>query len=365
MAELVPPTHPVMQRPFPWEKSYPPGVSWDAPIADGTLVGLLARSVEQFGALPALSYFGWRVTYREFGNLVDRAAVGLAKLGVGREKPLALFLPNTPWHPILFFGALKLGARLVHISPLDAERDIVHKLKDTGARIIATTDAGAMRGAGQKLAAGLGAAGLVDHIIVGEDEFWHAGPRAARVFELARLISGVGLLDAEPLQRHEFPVVVPEDVALMQFTGGTTGLPKAALLTHRNLHSAVEIYHAWAEPQGMAKQGEGRVLLVLPLFHIFALSAIMLTTIQNGAELVLHPRFDAAAVVDDIEKRKITFFPGVPTMWIAIRAFPRNREARSLLPRPSGVRRRTLPGRSGAEDQRVDQVAARRRLGND
>ena len=97
---------------------------------------------------------------------------------------------------------------------------------------------------------------------------------------------------------------------------------KAALLTHGNLYSAVEIYHAWGEPQGNSTPGEGKALLVLPLFHIYALSAVMLPAFRTGSELVLHPRFDPDAVITDIEQRKITLFPGVPTMWIAIANAP-------------------------------------------
>ena len=311
-----------MARPFPWEKNYPTGVVWDAPLAVGTLNDLFAVACQRFADLPALSYGPITASYSELASLVDSAAAGLKALGVGPDKPLALFLPNTAWHPVLFFATLKLGGRLVHISPLDAEREIVHKLKDTGARILATTDIGAMAGVGQKLAAGLGAAGLIDHVIIGEDAFWRQGPKAPRVAIGDRVVSGASLLDAQPLPNSAYPKVSPDDVALLQFTGGTTGLSKAALLTHGNLFAAVEIYRAWGEPQGSVTYGEGKVLCVLPLFHIYALSAVMLTTVQMGAELVLHPRFDPDAVITDIEQRKINFFPGVPTMWIAIANTP-------------------------------------------
>ena len=198
----------------------------------------------------------------------------------------------------------------------------MHKLKDTGARILATTDVGAMAGAGQKLAAGLGAAGLIDTVIVGEDAFWRQGPHAPRTPAGERIVSGASLLDAEPLPASALPKVVASDVALMQYTGGTTGLSKAALLTHGNLFATTEIYRVWGEPQGMVTYGQGKVLCVLPLFHIYALSAVMLSTFQSGAELILHPRFDPDAVITDIEQRRVTFFPGVPTMWIAIANAP-------------------------------------------
>ena len=307
-----------LARPFPWEKSYPPGVDWGAPLRVGTLNELFDEACARFADLPALSYGPVTASYAELASLVDSAAAGLRALGVGPDKPLALFLPNTAWHPVLFFAALKLGGRLVHISPLDPEREIVHKLQDTGARILATTDVGAMAGAGQKLAAGLGAAGLIDTVIIGEDAFWRQGPNAPHAPAGERIVSGASLLDAVPLPASAFPKVTASDVALMQFTGGTTGLSKAALLTHGNLFATIEIYRSWGEQQGTITYGAGKVLCVLPLFHIFALSAVMLSTFQTGAELVLHPRFDPDAVITDIEQRKITFFPGVPTMWIAI-----------------------------------------------
>lgn len=322
----------MLRRPFAWEASYPPGVEWGAPLRKGTLNDLFTDCCARFADRPALSYGPVTASYSELASLVASAAAGLRKLGVGPDKPLALFLPNTAWHPVLFFAALKLGARLVHISPLDAEREVVHKLKDTGARILATTDVGAMAGAGQKLAAGLGAAGLIDSVIIGEDAFWRAGPHAARTPAGERIVSGASLLDAPLLPADAFPKVTPDTVALMQFTGGTTGLSKAALLTHGNLFAAAEIYRAWNEPQGKIKPGKAKVLLVLPLFHIYALSAVLLSALQAGSEVVLHPRFDPDTVVTDIEQRKITFFPGVPTMWIAIANTPgiENRDLSSL-----------------------------------
>jgi long-chain acyl-CoA synthetase len=324
MAELT--------RPFPWEKSYPAGVTWDTPLRPGTINDILPRTLARFPNHIAIHYGGRSWTYTEFTNLIDRAASGLAKLGVVQNTPVALFLPNTLWHPVLFFAILKLGARVVHLSPLDADREIVHKLKDANARLLVTTDIGAMAGAGQKLAAGLGAADLIDRVIIGEDAFWRQGEAAPRTPPTDRIISGASLLDHGPITADQCPTVTPDDVAVLQFTGGTTGLPKAAMLTHGNLASAVEIYSVWSEPQGMLNYGGEKVLCVLPLFHIYALTAVLLLSTSIGSEIFLHPRFDTAAVVDDIEKNGITSFPGVPTMWIAIANFPgiEQRNLRSL-----------------------------------
>ena len=309
-------------RPYPWEKSYPPGVTWDAPLKVGTVNDIWAAACARYGDRPAFSYGAQTWTYRQFDDLIARAAAGLAKADIGPGKALALLLPNTPWHPVLFFATLRLGGHVVHLSPLDAEREIVHKIRDGGARVVATTDIGAMAGVAQKLAKGLGGLGLIDAVINGEDAFWHKGDDAARTPAGERLLSGIGLLDAAPLALESFMVITPSDLALLQFTGGTTGLPKAALLTHGNLFAATEIYRVWGDAQGHFTYGDGRVLCVLPLFHIYALSAVMLTTITTGSHIILHPRFDVAAVVADIEKRQVTFFPGVPTMWIAIANMP-------------------------------------------
>jgi long-chain acyl-CoA synthetase len=124
------------------------------------------------------------------------------------------------------------------------------------------------------------------------------------------------------LPASALPDVKPDDVALFQFTGGTTGMPKAALLTHSNLFAAKEIYHTWGNAQGHFDRENGKCLVVLPLFHIFALSAVVTPLMAAGYELILHPRFDTEAVVADIEKHKVTMFPGVPTMWIAIANHP-------------------------------------------
>jgi long-chain acyl-CoA synthetase len=119
-----------------------------------------------------------------------------------------------------------------------------------------------------------------------------------------------------------WPRVAPDDVALLQYTGGTTGLPKGAILTHGNLTAAVESYEAWFEGQDLSRPGEDRVICVLPLFHIYALTTILLRCIRNGNEILLRGRFDVEATLRDIEVGRATSFPGVPTMWIALTNHP-------------------------------------------
>jgi long-chain acyl-CoA synthetase len=313
-------------RPYLWERHYPTGVHWDAAIEMTTVTSLFDASAIRFADAPALTFYGMTLSYRQFADHVDRMATALKREGVGKDTPVALFLPNTPWHPIFFFAVLKCGGRVVHVSPLDAEREIVHKLKDSGAKLLVTTDIAPQLVEGAKK---ICAVGLVPRIIIGENGYWLGKPEAAPTD--SKTLSARALLQTKADAPDAFPSSSPDDVALLQYTGGTTGLPKAAMLTHGNLTAALSILRNWTEPQGMVRHGDDSSVLVLPLFHIFALLTL-LGAVQNGHRTVLHPRFDPEAVVRDIETYKPTGFSGVPTMWIAIANLPgiESRDLKSL-----------------------------------
>jgi long-chain acyl-CoA synthetase len=304
----------------PWEKSYPPGVRWDTPIEVATLPALFDDLTGRWGNRPALEYRDRTTSFAELRTAVETAASGLMGLGVGPGTTVALYLPNTPYHPISFFAALKAGARLVHLSPLDAERELAFKLKDSGARTLVTTNIGAMASMAEKLKA----QGLIDQVIVGDDGGF--GPSAIPTTPIAE---APGILRFDRLSAEgaatlprQWPAASVEDVALLQYTGGTTGKPKGAMLSHANLSAACSIYKLWSEPQRLSTPGEDKVICVLPLFHIYALTSVMLRSLIDGNELLLRPRFDVATTLDDIEVRKATVFPGVPTMWIALANTP-------------------------------------------
>jgi long-chain acyl-CoA synthetase len=300
------------------EQFYPEGVRWDTPIPFGTLPGMLAQSVADYGDRPAIEFRDRPISFTALGAMVDTAAAAFLRAGYGRDASIALFLGNTPDHPVAFFGGLKAGARIVHLSPLDGERALSHKLTDSGARVLVTSDLPTLLPTALKFLA----AGLIDRLVVCEDAHWgDAGhPRAprpddARIVSFADFVRGA----APPAS---WPQVSPDDIALLQYTGGTTGLPKGAMLTHGNLTSAVGIYDVWNAPQRAARDRIERVICVLPLFHIYALTVILLRNLRNGDLISLHQRFDVHAVMRDIEEKKATSFPGVPTMWIAIANLP-------------------------------------------
>ena len=304
-------------RPFAWEASYPPGARWDAPLPTSTLPALLDRAVAAYGDHPAIEFRGRRIGFAELGARVERIAAGLRALGVRPGDSVALLLPNTPWHPVAFFAALRAGARVVHLTPLDPPRALARKLADADARVLVTTDLAPMLG----YAAGLLADGHVQRLLVGEDAEW-GGEGGQGVPPAAAGLAG---LDGP---RGNWPALDENDVALLQYTGGTTGAPRAAMLTHANLTATVSIYDAWNAGIGRSFRPGDRIMCVLPLFHIYALTAVLLRALSNGTELLLRQRFDAETAIRDVEAGCTHLF-GVPTMWIAVVNHP-GVERRSL-----------------------------------
>ncbi len=302
----------------PGEQFYPEGVRWDDPIARGTLPDLLSKAAADYGERPAIEFRDHPISYAELEAMVEVAAASFLRAGYGKNHSVALFLGNTPDHPINFFGALKAGARIVHLSPLDGEIALSHKLSDSGARILVTSNLSALLPTALKFMA----KGLLDRLIVCEDDHWgKVGtpqtplPASPAIVTYREFIDGT----TKPAQ---WPPIDADDVALLQYTGGTTGLPKGAMLSHGNLTSAVSMYDVWGKAARAKRNAIERVICVLPLFHIYALTVVMLTSMRRGNLISLHQRFDVEAVMRDIEVKRATAFPGVPTMWIAIAALP-------------------------------------------
>jgi long-chain acyl-CoA synthetase len=294
----------------PWESHYPPDLDWALQIDTGPVPDLLDRAAAAWPDRPALEYRDRVLTYAALARLVDGMAAGLLREGIGAGRTVALFLPNTPWHTVCFFAGLKAGARLVHLSPLDAPRELAYKLQDSGADIVITTDLAGL-GAGAAKFVELGLAGL---LLVGADSYWGgaeapAPPYGDKIRPLESLFS-----DDLPVA---WPLIDPEQVALLQYTGGTTGMPKGAMLSHRNLTAATSIYLSWRDETTPAP-GSQRTIAVLPMFHVYALGVILLLTIADGSEMLLRPRFDVQATLRDIEEKRATSLPAVPTMLIAI-----------------------------------------------
>lgn len=304
--------------PHPGEQFYPEGVRWDSSIPRGTLPDLLSQAAADFGPRLAIEFRDRPISYTELKQKVDQAAAALLRSGYGKGASVALFLGNSPDHPVNFFGVLTAGARVVHLSPLDGEIALTHKLKDSGARVLITSNLAALLPTALKFLD----RGLIDKLIVCEDQTWgDVGNATAAIPASPGIVTFADFVrDAQPPAR--WPEVSADDIAVLQYTGGTTGLPKGAMLTHSNLTSAVSIYNVWGLTQKTERNAVERVILVLPLFHIYALTVVLLRTLKNGDIVSMHQRFDVEAVMRDIEVKRATYFPGVPTMWIAIANLP-------------------------------------------
>ncbi|CAN7489830.1 AMP-binding protein [Bosea sp. LjRoot9] len=295
-----------------WQQRFPKACDWEASVETGIVPDLLAAAVAARPDAPAIEFRERRTSYAELDAMVAQLAAGLIADGVKRGDRVALLLPNTLWHPIAFFAIARCGASVVHLSALDAPRELEHKLKATKpGRLITTNLPGFLPNARSLLEAG-----AVPRLLVGEDGRWGRGEAAPLAIpnqaSVARLDD---LMDAAP--PASWPVVSPDDVMLLQFTGGTTGLPKAAMLSHGNLVSAVNIYRLWTDGEPL-EPGAQKTICVLPLFHIYALTTLLLRHIRDGNEILLRQRFDVETLIADISVKRATLFSGVPTMWFAL-----------------------------------------------
>jgi long-chain acyl-CoA synthetase len=281
-----------------------------------TIGSLVDRSAQRFGDKPAFVFRGQSVSYRALKEEADRAAAAFLAAGLGPGSRIALFLPNTLYHPYAFFGAMKAGATIVHLSPLDSPRTLAHKLSDSGARTLITTNIGDLA---VKSAALLDEK-LIDRLIIGDDAAFGPSPLTGPFPPGSGIALWSDFVTSRP-PIAEWPAVAVDDLALLQYTGGTTGLPKGTMLTHANLSAAVSAYDAWSQAEDLSRPGQERVLLFLPLFHIYALVSVTLRSLFDGQTLVMHTRFDAETALAEIEQGA-TVFAGVPTMWIAICSLP-------------------------------------------
>jgi len=312
-----------------WEKSYPEGVSWSAPLpAPGPVEALLERAAERWADQVACDFYDCCMSYREWLALARRAAKGLRELGVGPGVSVGVHLPNTPHFLIAFFGILFAGGRVVNFSPLYSVRELRHQLVDSDTEVIVTLDLpqlypqiAALKGEGKLRAVVV--ASLVDFLPEAASRAM-AGAPAERKPGPGQEIDFKSLIDNDGVLAPPDHGDLAEEVAVLQYTGGTTGEPKGAMLTHANLGAVVAMRDRWVEH--VLTPGADSTLVVLPLFHVYGMSMVMLAALSGGTRMILHLRFDAERVLVDIARKRPTLFPGVPTMFAALLHHPRARE---------------------------------------
>ena len=277
----------------------------------------VARHVDRI----AIDFLGRRWTYAEIGDLVDRAAKGLQAAGVGPDTRFGLCLPNTPYFVILYFAALKCGATIVNFNPLYVEHELRHQIRDSGTTFMAVPD---LKMIEDKVRAVAAESGLKTIIVCPMADILplaqSIGFRLFKRSETAHWVDGDGLhLNFRALVDNDGAYAPtarsPDDVAVLQYTGGTTGVPKGAMLTHANLtaNSAQMILHVGGKPGH-----QDRIMGVLPMFHVFALTTVLNFSIDTAAEMILLPRFELKQFLKTAKRTKPTKLLAVPTMLTAI-----------------------------------------------
>ncbi len=306
----------------PWLRSYAPGVPTEIPAVTETLVDMLERSVRRFHKRVALDFFGRQSTYGELHEQVSRVANGLRKLGVQRGDRVAIVLPNCPQHVIVFYAVLRLGAIVVEHNPLYTARELRHQFEDHGASVAIAWD---------KVASTLLAfpADVRPASVISVDvtRAMPLGTRMALRLPLPRarerrtaITSGRTAKGAVAWRdlgggrripnRHPRPGL--NDIAVLQYTSGTTGAPKGAILTHRNLRANAMRGEAWLP--GL-RLGREVVYAVLPMFHAYGLTLCLTFAMSVGARLVLFPRFVPDLVLAAMRRSPATFLPAVPPIY--------------------------------------------------
>jgi len=309
-----------------WLRTYPAGLDWKAEIPVRPATDLLDETVRAYGDRPFLDFLGKKYRYSEIAGLVDRFATGLQRLGVRKGDKVGLFLPNTPYYVIAYFGVLRAGGIVVNFNPLYADREVKHQIDDAQAKIMVTLDLEVVLGKLQRM---LGQT-VLEKIIVCPMANVLPFPKNLLFPLVKRKELGTVPNDGRHLSFKDVvandgkPAKVAidpgEDVAVLQYTGGTTGLPKGAMLTHANIYANTVQCTDWFTG---ARMGEERMLGVLPFFHVFAMTAVMNLSIRLGAEIVMLPRFELDAVMETIASKKPTLFPAVPTIYTAILNHPK------------------------------------------
>jgi len=288
------------------------------------MVEIFAEVAGRSGDKPLIDFEGRLYSYRETLDGARRVAAGLAAMGYGEGDRIGLFLPNVPHYVAAYYGILMLGATAVNFSPLYTVKELSEQVADSGTRALFTLSATALL---PKALEVLDASGL-ERLIVGsvagalppaksmlyrlfKRRDVTARPHDKRISAFSALIANDGQFAAPTLDPHE--------VALIQYTGGTTGTPKGAMLTHANLAAnARQVVSIDAH-----RDAPDRIIGALPLFHVFANTCVLNRTVVNGGCMVLLPRFDAGQVLAAIDRTKATSLPGVPTMYRALLDHPK------------------------------------------
>ncbi len=310
---------------LPWATIYPANLAWDTPLEPKPLYAFLDAAAARHPDHAALDFLGRRTNYAQLKDQVDRAAAGFRALGVVRGTKVGLCLPNSPYTVIAYYAVLKAGGTVVNFNPLYTVEELTKQVRDSETEIMVTLDVAQVYPKVHALVAN----GELGRIVVGQMReclpsmkgmMFSAFKRSqlARVVYDDRHTAFASLLRFNPIP--EPAAIEPErDIAVLQYTGGTTGLPKGAMLTHANLSANTAQLMAWMPD---LTTGSESIYGVLPCFHVLAMTVVLNLGIAVAAEIVLAPRFELQDALKTITRKRPTLFPGVPTIYTALKDSP-------------------------------------------
>ena len=314
---------------YPWLANYPDGISWQMDLTPEPMHALVARAARLFPNNAALTFLGRTTTYAQLAAEIDRVAAGLQIAGVTKGTKVGLFLPNTPTFVVFYYAILKAGGTVVNFNPLYTIEELTFQVRDSETRFMVTHDLAVLFNKVEQLVAAnvLGRTIVVPFV----DVLPGLKAKLFGLFKRKELANIAGsaikdrIVDGRALATttdRMAPVAIDpiEDVAVLQYTGGTTGTPKGAMLTHANLYANTIQIDTWASD---LVPGQERVLGALPLFHVFAMTVVMNLGISKAARIILMPRFQLVDALKLIHKLKPTMMPAVPTIFTAMLNYPK------------------------------------------
>ena len=316
-----------MENTRPWLKLYPEEIPHSLEYGEKPIQQYLTETAEKFPDHYAIHFMGKEITFKEVYESSLKLANYLLEIGIKKGDRVAIMLPNTPQSVISYFGILYAGGIVVQTNPLYTERELSYQMKDSGAKAIITLDILFPRVSKVMNETNL------EHIIVTAIKDYLPFPKNLIYPFIQKKQYGFSVkvehqgnhhLFTEIMKRGvirpiEYEVNIDEDLALLQYTGGTTGFPKGVMLTHKNLVSNVKMSDAWLYK---TSKGEEVVLGILPFFHVYGMTAVMLLSLINGNKMVLLPKFDPETTLKTIQKTKVTLFPGAPTIYVGLLNHP-------------------------------------------
>ncbi|PRS44235.1 long-chain fatty acid--CoA ligase [Bacillus sp. RJGP41] len=312
----------------PWQAIYPEQIPAVLSYEDKPLYSFLKESAEEFPDKVSIHFQGKELTFREVHESALKFAAYLKSIGLQKGERVAVMLPNCPQGVISFFGILMAGGVVVQTNPTYTERELEYQMKDSGAKMILVMDILFPR------VSAVASRTDIEHIIVTAIKEYLPFPKNLIYPFIQKKQYGIVINVEHEGNHHLFseimkrksteevdtvPIDVNNDLALLQYTGGTTGFPKGVMLTHKNLLANTKMCNAWLYKN---KRGEERILAILPFFHVYGMTTVLVLSVMEGNTMIIMPKFDVEATLKTIQKQKPTMFPGAPTMYIGLLNHP-------------------------------------------